>query len=197
MSESQNEKREEMVDNATPVLQGDGFSGTDGPKHDVPLSDWAIRQIETLNLGAHPEGGWFRRTWQSPVAAERDGSDSLPRPAASLIYFLLPAGDFSEWHQVDADELWLWHGPGQLTLEFGGTGTAPQPQLRVVLGEGLAPSDGASLGSLNQAVAQAVIPAGVWQRTVPTDHDVLASCVVSPGFVFSGFTLEDTADAES
>ena len=36
----------------------------------------------------------------------------------------------------------------------------------------------------------AVVPAGVWQRTVPGQGDALVSCVVSPGFVFDGFTLE-------
>ena len=30
---------------------------------------------------------------------------------------MLPEGDFSDWHLVDADELWLWHGPAEIELE--------------------------------------------------------------------------------
>jgi len=32
-------------------------------------------------------------------------------------------------------------------------------------------------------------PAGVWQRTVPSDADALVSCLVSPGFDFADFEL--------
>jgi predicted cupin superfamily sugar epimerase len=38
-------------------------------------------------------------------------------------------------------------------------------------------------------VAQAVVPAHVWQRTVPGDDDALVSCLVSPGFDFADFEL--------
>ena len=33
------------------------------------------------------------------------------------------------------------------------------------------------------------MPAGVWQRTVPSDADALVSCLVSPGFDFADFEL--------
>jgi predicted cupin superfamily sugar epimerase len=36
---------------------------------------------------------------------------------------------------------------------------------------------------------QAVVPGGVWQRTVPSEQDALVSCVVSPGFDFADFEL--------
>ena len=99
-----------------------------------------------------------------------------------LIYFLLPAGDSSDWHVVDADELWLWHGPGAVTIELAGSGAAPDPaQLRATTLR--VDQDG--------ALTQLVVPAGVWQRTVPSGEDALVSCVVSPGFVYAGFRLED------
>ena len=63
-----------------------------------------------LGLEPHPEGGWYRRTWTSPTT-------SATRPAATAILFLLTAGERSAWHRVDADELWLWHGPGTLVLQ--------------------------------------------------------------------------------
>jgi predicted cupin superfamily sugar epimerase len=113
---------------------------------------------ERLDLEPHPEGGWFRRTWAPTVTVDGE------RPAASAIYFLLMPGERSRDHVVDADELWLWHGPGSVTLVVG--------QDRVVLGP---------------ERPQMLVPAGVWQSTEPATEEVLVSCVVSPGFVWEGF----------
>ncbi|KAB8288078.1 hypothetical protein DSM100688_1188 [Bifidobacterium ramosum] len=160
------------------------------------MSPYARSVVDRLGLEAHPEGGWYTRDWQSP----RDDAAS-GRPLASLIYFLLPQGDASAWHKVDADELWLWHGPATVTLELGGSGDAPAAddgkRTRIVLGAGVA--DAAQTATVAAAsdndddapiCGHAVVPAGVWQRTVPGTGDALVSCVVSPGFVFEGFTLE-------
>jgi predicted cupin superfamily sugar epimerase len=38
-----------------------------------------------------------------------------------------------------------------------------------------------------------MIPANVWQRTLPGDVEALVSCVVSPGFDFADFSLEPSA----
>jgi predicted cupin superfamily sugar epimerase len=40
--------------------------------------------------------------------------------AATLIYFLLPAGESSAWHRVASDEIWLAHA-GAVTLELATT----------------------------------------------------------------------------
>lgn len=140
------------------------------------LSDYARHVVAALGLSPHPEGGWYRRTWQSALAADATGD----RPLASCIYFLLPAGDASAWHVVEADELWLWHGPGAVTLELGGDGEQPDEA-------------GARSVTLrvdkHGACGELVVPAGVWQRTIPSNEDALVSCVVSPGFTFDGFKL--------
>lgn len=149
------------------------------------MSPYARSLVDRLGLEPHPEGGWYRRDWQSPLPEPSTG-----RPLTSLIYFLLPEGDASAWHKVDADEIWLWHGPAPVTLEFGGDGDSPSddPAIRraVVLGQGI----DAQAGTPTMPVGHAVVPAGVWQRTVPGHGDALVSCVVSPGFTFEGFTLE-------
>lgn len=166
------------------------------------LSPYAQGLVRTLGLAPHPEGGWYRRTWQSGVVATGDASPAADltedstsaRPLASLIYFLLPAGDASAWHVVDADELWLWHGPGPITIELAGSGDAPDlghaTRHTLCLGD---PSGENNAPSRQEAPLEArtqlVVPAGVWQRTVPATEDALASCVVSPGFVYSGFSL--------
>ena len=125
-----------------------------------------------LGLEPHPEGGWYRRTWASPAAVETPGG---ARPAATMILFLLPPGEASAWHTVTSDEVWLWHGPDPVVLELGGTGERPEPAERIVLGP---------------ETVQGLVPAGAWQRTLPSTGEVLVSCVVSPGFDFADFALE-------
>lgn len=147
-----------------------------------------------LDLEPHPEGGWYRRTWTSPLSVPiGEGT----RPGATLIHFLLPPGEASAWHRVESDEIWLWHGPDPLMLELGGRGDAP-----VVPWDGDAastPSSGPDVfrillgggAGVTGESAQGIIPGGVWQRTLPSDGEVLVSCVVSPGFSFDDFRLAE------
>jgi predicted cupin superfamily sugar epimerase len=125
------------------------------------------------DLAPHPEGGWYRQTWAATTTVTLD--DGRVRPTATLIYFLLPAGESSAWHRVRSDELWLAH-EGTVTVELGGDGPAPDQEraTRVVVG----PSE-----------PQGLVPAGVWQRTLVAEADALVSCLVSPGFDFADFEL--------
>ena len=131
---------------------------------------------ETLDLEPHPEGGWYRQTWQSP--ADVTLPDGRVRPTATLIHFLLPAGDSSAWHRVASDEVWLAH-TGAVSLQYGGSGPTPVEEGTVRVGVRL--DDG--------ELPQALVPAGVWQRTLPGPSDALVSCLVSPGFDFDDFEL--------
>lgn len=130
---------------------------------------------EALDLAPHPEGGWYRRTWASPVTVTLP--DGRVRPTATLIHFFLSAGEASVWHRVSSDEIWIAQS-GRVVLEFGGAGAQPQPdpQVRVC--------------SLDDE-SQVLVPAGVWQRTVPTEADALVACLVSPGFDFDDFELAE------
>jgi len=127
---------------------------------------------DALDLAPHPEGGWFRQTWVSPETVTLP--DGRVRPTATLIYFLLPAGESSAWHRVASDEVWLAH-TGTVTVELGGAGDAPADQVTAVV--------------VDAGTPQGLVPAGVWQRTVPSDADALVSCLVSPGFDFADFEL--------
>jgi predicted cupin superfamily sugar epimerase len=163
---------------------------------DGTLLEWLAvpPRAAALGLDPHPEGGWYRRTWTSPASIT---TDSGIRPAATMIHFLLPPGEASAWHRVESDEIWLWHGPDPLVLELGGAGPAPvDPSgadggrisdatvARILLGSGAGSASG-------DEVAQGLVPGGVWQRTLPSDGEVLVSCVVSPGFSFDDFSLAD------
>lgn len=128
----------------------------------------------SLDLRPHPEGGWYRQTWRSPVTVTLP--DGRVRPTATLIHFLLVAGESSAWHRVGSDEVWLAH-TGSVRLQHGGTSDRPVEGTVDVVG----PGSGESL--------QVVVWAGEWQRTLPGDGDALVSCLVSPGFDFDDFEL--------
>ena len=132
-----------------------------------------MNEIERLGLEPHPEGGWFRQTWRSPVDVTLP--DGRVRATATLIHFFLPAGESSAWHVVSSDELWIAQS-GAVRLELAGTGERPaadvEPRTCAV-----------------EAEPQVLVPAGVWQRTVASDADALVSCLVSPGFDFDDFRL--------
>ena len=128
------------------------------------------RLIETLRLEPHPEGGWFRETWRAQTAEDE-------RASATAIHFLLEAGQSSHWHRVDATELWLWHAGSPLALL-----TAPSS------GGAIAQ---ATLGGevLAGQCPQVVVSKDHWQAARSLGGWALVSCVVSPGFEFSGFDL--------
>ena len=130
----------------------------------------------TLGLVPHPEGGWYRQTWASQVTVTLP--DGRVRPTATLIHFLLSAGESSAWHRVASDELWLAH-TGSVALELGGDGPRPAAVSTTVVGVDLPAGER----------PQALVAAEVWQRTVPSERDALVSCLVSPGFDFADFEL--------
>jgi uncharacterized protein len=131
--------------------------------------DQADRIIAELDLQPHPEGGWYRQTWQGPAQDAR--------AVGTAIYFLLRAGERSHWHRVDAGEVWLWHAGSPLDLLMAEADTGPLSVHRlgpdVLAGER----------------PQAVVPAGWWQAAEAREGWALVSCCVAPGFRFDGFEL--------
>jgi predicted cupin superfamily sugar epimerase len=127
--------------------------------------------IEALGLEAHPEGGWFCRTWTHPQVDD-DG-----RALASSIHYLLSAGERSHWHRIDAAETWLWHAGGPLRLATWIDGD------EAVGARDLGPDP------LAGQVPQLTVPAGAWQAAEPLGAFALVSCVVVPAFRFEGFEL--------
>ena len=125
--------------------------------------------IAALDLAPHPEGGWYRQTWVGPQVEGR--------ASGTAILFLLQAGERSHWHQVDADEIWLWHAGAPLTLSLAASEHGPAEDR--ILGPEV--FDGQS--------PQIVVPAHHWQAAQSLGGWTLVSCTVSPGFQFDGFTL--------
>lgn len=129
----------------------------------------ARQLIAALDLAPHPEGGWYRETW-------RAGAAPGARAAGTAIYFLLEHGQRSHWHRVDADELWLWHAgsPIELGIEQD-SGEIRSLALGGDVARGYAP--------------QCRVPANRWQSAEARRGWALMSCIVVPGFDFSGFEL--------
>ena len=124
--------------------------------------------IRLLGMSAHPEGGHYAETYRSA------GAD---RATSTAIYYLLQADEVSAWHRVDAEEHWLWHAGGPLALTLSppdGKGAAAH-----VLGPDLRAGQRPQL----------TIPADHWQTAESLGAWTLVSCVVAPGFEFSGFEL--------
>lgn len=127
--------------------------------------------IRGLKMQPHPEGGHYVETF-------RDDPGPDGRARSTCIYFLLQAGELSAWHRVDATEVWLWHAGGPLALTVSADGT-------------LASTRALRLGPdfRNGERPQGVVPAGAWQTAETFGAWTLVSCVVAPGFEFSGFEL--------
>lgn len=134
--------------------------------------------IDTLGLAPHPEGGFYRRVFDSTLK----GADG--RQQSSAIFYLLLGGRVSRWHRVDADELWHYHEGSPLELLIA---ERPDAAVRIEtvgpVGEGSLP--------------QRAVPAHAWQAARCLGDYVLVGCTVSPAFEFAGFKLlADDAQAQ-
>ncbi len=129
----------------------------------------AAEVIAALGLEPHPEGGHYREISRDTPA---DGA----RGAMSAILFLLALDEFSHWHRVDADELWLWQAGAPMVLSVS-------PDGHDASAHWLGPDV-----SARQAL-QHRVPAGHWQAANSLGGWTLVSCVVAPAFRFEGFEL--------
>lgn len=136
---------------------------------------------EQLQLQPHVEGGAFRETYRSSWVLHKS---TLPpgmkgnRNAATCIYFLLEAGQFSAFHRIMADEIWHFYDGEPLSIyEIGSDGRLTVHKLgrNLHLGEQL----------------QVVVTAGNWFASrMDTDAGfALVGCSVAPGFDFEDFEL--------
>jgi predicted cupin superfamily sugar epimerase len=126
--------------------------------------------ISRLHLQPHAEGGWWSQTFLGPIGA--DG-----RPTGTAILFLLRAGERSNWHRLDIDEVWHFNDGDPLELRQ----VSPSGELRLTV---LGPCS-AGTGS----VPQVLVPAGSWQTARSLGRWSAAGCSTAPGFTMAGFEL--------
>ena len=126
--------------------------------------------IRLLDLKPHPEGGHFRETFRDERA------DSNGRPASTAIYFLLAKAERSQWHRIDAAEVWHYYAGAPLVLEMTDRkGPARRMKLGPDVGMGERP--------------QGIVPAGHWQAAESLGEWTLVGCTVAPGFDFAKFEI--------
>jgi uncharacterized protein len=126
--------------------------------------------VALLGLKPHPEGGHYAETFRDAR------TDSKGRPASTAIYYLLGVGEVSEWHRVDAAEVWHWHAGAPMVLTLSPNGHDAEahhlgPDLRL------------------RQRPQLVVPAHCWQTATSLGAWTLVGCTVAPGFDFKGFEM--------
>jgi hypothetical protein len=130
----------------------------------------ATEVVRLLDLAPHPEGGFYRETFRDQAVG------AAGRAASTAIYYLLAAGDVSDWHRVDAAEAWHFYAGAPLVLTVSPNGhDAEARHLGPALAAGQRP--------------QIVVPAGWWQTATSLGAWTLVGCTVAPGFDFAGFEL--------
>ena len=102
--------------------------------------------------------------------------DGRVRATATLIHFLLPAGESSAWHRVASDEVWLAH-LGEVRLQLGGDRDAPWPARK------------SSSAPVPRRRARSWSPRVSGSARCPVTRTPWSSCLVSPGFDFADFEL--------
>jgi predicted cupin superfamily sugar epimerase len=129
--------------------------------------------IAALGLSAHPEGGWYRRTWVAPSAGEA-------RPAGSAIVYLLLEGERSAPHRIDATELWHFYAGAPFELRCEDADGRIDVHLM-----------GPDVAGGHEP--QVVVSPGVWQSAHSLGSYSLVGATVCPAFSFEGFEFRGDA----
>jgi len=137
--------------------------------------------ITKLGLEAHPEGGYFKRTFQSEeLISEKELSVQFEgkRLLYTSIYFLLTSNDVSHFHRLKSDELWYYHGGSPLSVHIiDENGQYTEHKLGLNLDQGEVP--------------QVLVPKNCIFGSSVKDEDTfsLVGCMVSPGFEYQDFEM--------
>lgn len=130
--------------------------------------------IDSLNLKAHPEGGYYSETFRDAESVEtKNGSRSL----ATSIYFLLSSHNVSKFHSIAGQEIWFHHEGSPLTVHVLTESGYQRLKVGPVGLEGSQP--------------QVLVPEGsIFGSTVDGENSyALVSCTVVPGFDFADFRM--------
>src|SRR4029077_9586273 len=68
--------------------------------------------IKQFDLQPHPEGGHYKRVFQSTdtvKSCDQQRYNNENRSAGTSIYYLLKGEEFSAWHRLKSDEIWHYY----------------------------------------------------------------------------------------
>lgn len=137
--------------------------------------------IKKLGLEKHPEGGFYKRIYQSDEVISKD---KLPerynsdRFYSTSIYYLLNGNDVSKFHRLKSDEIWHYYfGSPAIIHIIDDLGNYSLKKL----GPNLEKSEN----------FQVIIPKNSCfaAEVVEKNSFVIVGCTVSPGFDFEDFRL--------
>ena len=138
----------------------------------------ASNLISQLKLERHIEGGYFRRVYESKYKMPIAGGEPCERLLATAIYFLLDGHDFSAFHRLKSDEIWIYNCGSPLTLSIiDKDGELKQK----------------TLGDPENPIYQLTVDANQWFAADINDKSsfTLMSCFLAPGFDYHDFELAD------
>lgn len=134
--------------------------------------------VESLQLQAHPEGGYYKETGKSEQII-KSGS-GLDVPLYTNILFLLEDKNPSRFHVLQSNEVWYFHDGKPLTVHC----IYPDGEYKAV-----------RLGRNPETdLLQFEVPKGVIFGSSVDEDWALVSCMVSPGFDFREFYLFETQE---
>ena len=137
--------------------------------------------VSKLGLTPHPEGGYYKRTFESDEKiTDKELSVTFEghRKLYTSIYFLLTSDDVSHFHRLKSDELWYFHAGSPLTIHvIDENGEYQESKLGLNLEKGEVPQ---ILVKKNSIFGSSVMEEETFS---------LVGCMVSPGFEFRDFEL--------
>lgn len=140
--------------------------------------------IERLKLLPHPEGGYYRRNWQSLSKVQAQDASGMAinteRSVGSAIFYLLPSHEVCHWHKIACDEMWhFYHGSSLRIYLLNPIHGLQEFQLGVNLMQGELP--------------QFIIPRDTWfcAEVVEQDSYSLCGCTLWPSFSYADFELAE------
>ena len=141
--------------------------------------------IKLYDMQPHPEGGFYKRTYQASGIITQSTEQSKfkgTRFYSTAIVYLLSAGSRSKLHRIASDEMWHFYLGGPMTIvELTSSGDVKE----TVLGQDF---------NAGQRV-QYVVTSGNWFGAFPNEGTEFSfvGCTVSPGFDFEDFEFGDKA----
>lgn len=144
--------------------------------------------IQHYNLVPHPEGGHYKRIYQSRVMIPKavlGDNFSGDRPSLTGIYYLLKSEEVNQWHRLQSDEIWQFIlGDPIEILEKPDLGA--QNTFKTLLGKEI--TQGQQLAHCVKA--QTIFKAQILRSPLSILMGFsLVSCWVSPGFDFDEFEI--------
>lgn len=134
--------------------------------------------ISKLGLEPHPEGGYYRRFYESKELHQCEDGRGV-RPIMTAIWYLQIKGECSKLHRLKSDEIWFYHSGNPIQVQMISSNDVCS---KIILG----------LDDENAPNLTAIIPENTWfsAESLGEKDYSLVSCTVSPGFDFRDFEMK-------